>query len=311
MRRMAFEVGNERSRMVTIRSRVTLTCSLCLTFGALMGLASSEDLSQIGPDDTAYWMSLKQKPGNRPGRLAASNQDVATNVRAQQDEGTKIVSVWYDAEYQNGWPVNVSLQMNDNGSPVPCQTYLDGSDVGLNIPSGRGKLIRWNAGADWNGKLTSNMTATVVAVPSEHPSTYASITVMWSEFGGRDLDICGYWTDRSDVKVGWSWGYGSTGAEFESVWEGDNTGSGPEYIHIGVKPGQTLAGGSGNRTYRVHCNYYGSSNGSAKARIKVDCAGKSMSKTISTSNRNGSKATTSDPYVTITFDAAGNLLSVN
>ena len=122
--------------------------------------------------------------------------------------------------------------------------------------------------------------------------------------------MCGYWVDRPDVKVGWSYGTGSTSLTYRSTWRGDNTGSGPEYINIGVVPGETLEGVV-NRRYRVHCNYYGNAGSSSKATISVTCNGVVKQKTISVSNRNGKAANTSDPYVTISFNDAGRLVSIN
>ena len=250
-----------------------------------------------------YWMRSKRGLATRE-----SSQDVASNVKAMQIEGSKQVKITYDANYRNGWPVNVTLSLVDQatGQPVPAN-HVTG-DINK-IPSGPGKCIIWDAGADWNGQWTESMVATVNAVPAEHPSTWAEITISWAAFGGRDLDVCGYWEDMPAVKVGWHWSDGSTAAPFKSTWYGDNTGSGPEHISIGVKPGDILSGVT-NPKYRVHCNYYGENGSPPKATISVSCNGLCMSKTITAATRNGSRAEASDPGVAITFNADGELVSI-
>lgn len=263
----------------------------------------------IKASDTEFWRLSKQGVDlQMPIQKDGSSSDVARNVTAVQESGmmsSKNVIIRYDVAALV--PVNVSVVVKDNDLVVPT-TSISG-DLGLKIPPGRNKKIVWNAGVDYDNVLSSNMVVTVTAIPADNPSTWAVVTIEWASFGGRDLDVCGYWLDRPDVKVGWSYGTGSTLSTYRSTWRGDNTGSGPEYINIGVVPGETLAGVI-RRIYRIHCNYYGSNGSPAKATIHVSCNGIAKSKTISAGTRNHSAATTSDPCVTITFDDAGNLVSV-
>ena len=264
----------------------------------------------IKASDSEFWRLSKQGVDlQRPIAKDDATSDVARNVVAQQESGmmnSKSVIIKYDV--QSFVPVNVSVVVKDNGVVVPATSFT--GDYGLGVLPGMNKRIVWNAGLDYNNVLSSNMVVTVTAIPADNPSTWAMVTISWASFGGRDLDVCGYWLDRPDVKVGYSYGTGSTTSAYQSTWRGDNTGSGPEYINIGVAPGETLAGVT-RRTYRIHCNYYGAAGSSAKATISVSCNGTTMSKTITTANRNGSAANTSDPYVTINFDSIGNLTSVN
>lgn len=257
--------------------------------------------------DREYWMRSKRRA--RSNSAEESSQDVAVNVRAQQIEGTKKVRITYDANYRNGWPVNVTLSLVDNatGRPVPAN-HVTG-DIGK-IPSGPGKCIIWDAGADWDGQYTESMVATVNAVPAEHPSSWAEIIISWSAFGGRDLDVCGYWEDMPAVKVGWHWSEGSTSSAYKSVWYGDNTGPGPEHISIAVRPEDILSGVT-NPKYHVHCNYYGEDGSPAQATIIVTCNGVTKSKTISAATRNRTKAEPTDPGVVITFNNMGELVSID
>lgn len=271
---------------------------------------------RIGPTNAEFWKACKTGAVvNLLPKAGESTGDVATNVKALQDNkrssGRDLVYVTYDAETE-GSPVNVSMTVVDynTGEAIDAHTFLSGSDIGLRVPEGKGKLIIWDVGTDYKQKYSEKMKVNVVAVPADNPETWAIVTISWAAFGGRDLDVCGYWVDRPDVKVGWSYSTGSTDSAYRSTWRGDNTGSGPEYINIGVVPGEMLDGVV-DRRYRVHCNYYGSAGNACKATITVTCGGISKSKTITVSNRNGNKALTSDPCVTISFSDNGELLSVN
>lgn len=267
----------------------------------------------VAESDSAFWAASKN--GRNMMQLKAKadvENDIASNVRAEQGDDalscSKKVYIRYDAVSASGtFPVNVDVVVKDKGVVVPATSFS--GDYGQRIPQGRNKLIIWDAGVDYDNKRSSDMTVDVTAVPADNPSTWAVVTISWASFGGRDLDVCGYWLDRPDVKVGWSYSTGSESSTFRSTWRGDNTGSGPEYINIGVVAGEVLEGVS-RRAYRIHCNYYGAAGSSSKATISVSCNGQSMSKTIGVSNRNRSKALTSDPYVTIYFDESGALTSI-
>jgi len=269
----------------------------------------------IKASDSAFWQACKEnKVMMLQPKSGSSSDDVATNVKAKQANpysgGDDCVSISYDA-ITEGSPVNVSVTAVDyeTGETIPCNTFGSGSDVGLRVPAGRSKFISWDAKADWGRHYSKKVKVNVIAVPADNPETWAVVTIAWASFGGRDLDVCGYWVDRPDVKVGWSYGTGSTDSTYRSTWRGDNTGSGPEYINIGVVPGETLSGVT-DRRYRIHCNYFGSAGSSSKATLSVTSSGITKSKTISVSNRSGSGALTSDPFVTITFDENGQLVSI-
>lgn len=272
---------------------------------------------EITASDTEFWrLSKTGRELFAPiAKDAAGGEDVATNVRAVQGDrnvdGRELVYINYDA-VTKGSPVNVSVTARDDsaGIPIDVITFMPGSDVGLRVPAGKNKLIRWDVGTDYKNHYSEKIKVNVIAIVADNPETWATVTISWAAFGGTDLDVCGYWLDRPDVKVGWSYGTGSTSSTYRSTWRGDNTGSGPEYINIGVVPGETLEGVV-NRKYRVHCNYYGSAGSSSKATISASCNGVTKSKTISVSNRHGSKAKTSDPCVTISFSDTGALLSVD
>ncbi len=135
----------------------------------------------------------------------------------------------------------------------------------------------------------------------------ASITISWS---GIDLDCCAYWSDNSAYKVGWSYSSGSLGnPDYRAWWTGDNTDAGPEKIALLVSPTRRCPAESSPYQFKVHLNYYGTGGGSAT--VSVTFGDVTLSTTITPATNAGDPATTSDPYVTITFAADGTPTSIN
>ncbi len=142
--------------------------------------------------------------------------------------------------------------------------------------------------------------AAPLAAAASATGTVGMITIEWAEWGGRDIDVCGYWLDRPDVKVGWSWGSGSLISEFRSWWYGDNTGPGPEYIQVELDP-MLILQGVYTKQYRVHCNHYGASGTPPQVRVSASWQGKTVVRQFTPSTRTGTKANTTDPFVTFDF----------
>lgn len=256
--------------------------------------------------------TLSYETGDRPQQkkalLGASSGFRVENVHAEQEHGTKFVKITYDLISSGGnSQFKVSLGLTANGSAVSAATCS--GDIGRGVTPGLGKCIVWDAGRDWPNKYSDKFKAQITAEETDIPASWATITVSWGAYGGRDLDICGYWLDQPSVKVGWSYGSGSTSSTWRSRWEGDNTGSGPEYIHVGVNEND-IADGVANRRYRIHFNYYGSVGSSAQATVYVTANGITKSASSSTGVHTSTKAYTSDPYLTITFDSHGSPISI-
>ena len=139
---------------------------------------------------------------------------------------------------------------------------------------------------------------------------WAEIEISWGS-GGKDLDICGYWTSRPDATVGWAQSGSSykTG-KYQSIWSsGDNTSvNGRERIYVRVVPWDTSP-----RTYKVHFNYFGAddSHTATTCTVKVKKDGVELVKSNQPCSRNsGKKAEKSDPSCTITFSENGTPLSI-
>lgn len=240
----------------------------------------------------------------------AISSPVIKNIRCLQRSDSFLVDVFYDliSEYN----CTVSCSFYNDGTPISSATFdtTGVCDLGFSVSPGVGKHFVWDAGKDWKGQKSDRLKVSISATENSIPASWARITISWDSYGGRDLDICGYWEGTSGREVGWSWGSGSTDSAYKARWDGDNTGSGPEYIHIAVQPNDILQSVTTFK-YKVHCNYFGSAGSSSKAKISVLCDGITKSKVISVSNRNGNKATKNDPCVTILFDSNGHLIAIN
>lgn len=82
---------------------------------------------------------------------------VVTNVTGTQRPGSKLVDISYDVTADTP-TISVALRISSDGGTtynVPVTT-LSGA-VGANVPVGTGKVITWNAGADWLGNYSSAM----------------------------------------------------------------------------------------------------------------------------------------------------------
>lgn len=136
---------------------------------------------------------------------------------------------------------------------------------------------------------------------------YALIYIEWGS-GNRDLDICGYWTATSGNKVGWSYNSSFNNPPYIVEWSsGDYTGwGGMERLALRLSPWSTSP-----RTFRVHFNYFGETEESPVCTVTARKGAVTITKSNQRCGTNsGSRATTSDPYCTITFDEHGTPLSI-
>jgi len=82
--------------------------------------------------------------------LAEAANPVVSNISAAQRAGTQLVDITYDVTADSP-AVRVTLAISSDGGTtfsVPAST-MSGA-VGYGVATGTGKLITWNAGADWS-----------------------------------------------------------------------------------------------------------------------------------------------------------------
>jgi formylglycine-generating enzyme len=79
---------------------------------------------------------------------------VVSNLTAAQRPGTKLVDITYDVTADTK-TVAVALEISSDGGvtyTVPAKAATGA--LGSNVLIGQGRIITWDAGSDWNGKLT-------------------------------------------------------------------------------------------------------------------------------------------------------------
>ena len=95
--------------------------------------------------------------------LASAAEPLVTDVWAAQQQGTKLVDVWQDVTgVSTAVYVGLQISSNSGSSFVVPATALSG-DLGANVQPGRNKHIVWNAGTDWNNRLSTTMRFLVTA----------------------------------------------------------------------------------------------------------------------------------------------------
>lgn len=141
-----------------------------------------------------------------------------------------------------------------------------------------------------------------------YKSKIATIYVYWGP-NDKDLDLCAYWLGYPEGKVGWDWTRRVSHEEYRLTWYGDNTGyGGNEKLLPAIVPW----GASVNHVLRVHFNWYIThGSGTCSVRITSSDGHSIIEKTgITCGQRHGQKADVQDPYIDVTFDSKGNVVSV-
>ena len=98
--------------------------------------------------------------------MARGGVPVVSNVRAAQRANTKLVDITYDLADEDGTSYHMVVEVRSNGTPIRA-TALTG-DVGETLVApGAGKHIVWDAGVDWNGFYSEEMSVIVTAEEEE------------------------------------------------------------------------------------------------------------------------------------------------
>jgi len=113
--------------------------------------------------------------------MSAWAEPIVSNVVAGQCAETKLVDITYDLTDAENATLAVTIKISkDAGTTwdVPC-TSVSGNGIGTAVTPGTGKLIVWDAGADWNGQWSDQMQVEITAV--------AGATLISSEYLVVDL----------------------------------------------------------------------------------------------------------------------------
>ncbi len=89
---------------------------------------------------------------------------VVSNIVATQRVGTKLVDVTYDVAGAGMSAVAVSLEISSDGGAtfaVPATTVTGA--IGAGVAVGTGKVLTWNAGADWAGQYSAQVRFRITA----------------------------------------------------------------------------------------------------------------------------------------------------
>ncbi|MFA6322491.1 MAG: hypothetical protein WCX71_03350, partial [Candidatus Buchananbacteria bacterium] len=127
--------------------------------------------SQLGNITSTVYVRLRANDGIGSGSYATSTSffvDYATstvsNVVASQILGTTTVQILYDLFDDTPDNITVELQVSgDGGSTWTVPATSVSGDVGTSVTSGNGKIIYWQAGADYANQNKSNMQVRVRA----------------------------------------------------------------------------------------------------------------------------------------------------
>ncbi len=132
------------------------------------------------------------------GSVAHATTPVVTKVRVTQRPGTKFVDIHYDVTGATNDRVQVSVAVSTNGGlnySLPA-TSFSGAGYGNGVVPGSNQHIVWDAGADWNGNHSANVSFRVTASDNSAPSAMAFIPAGWFQMGDT----------FNDFPVQWNWG---------------------------------------------------------------------------------------------------------
>ena len=132
---------------------------------------------------------------------------------------------------------------------------------------------------------------------------------------GKDLDICAYWEAAPDMKAGWSWGSGGwislDGVTYTLEYSGDiRDVDASEWVKI-----KKSVWSKGSNSFRVYLNFFGYNASLYPASTCTVIAAQENGPTkmlvANCGTRTSKRAEPSqDPFVTVTFDATGKLVSL-
>lgn len=136
-----------------------------------------------------------------PALSQAASPEVS-NIRATQRAGTKLVDIYYDVTDPENDPLTVAIQIYDGSTAIP--TYTVSGHVGSGVTAGANKHIVWNAGQDWNRRLSTQGKARILVDDLSVTSPVATMAFVPGGFGkptGSSYEIytSGFYMDKLEV----------------------------------------------------------------------------------------------------------------
>lgn len=128
---------------------------------------------------------------------------VVENVRAEQRSGTELVDIYYNVSDADGDQQTVSVQVKVAGSPISASSFSSGTPngYGSNVTPGNNRHIVWNAGADWDGQFSDQVTFVVTADDGTAPPVPNDMVYVaaGTAAGGTPTISEGYYIDKYEV----------------------------------------------------------------------------------------------------------------
>ena len=170
-----------------------------------------------------------------------------------------------------------------------------------------GEILRGKPGLPLYGKNGTILYRTAISMT-------CNIVISWT--GGKDVDICAFYTHFSSATMGYSHGNSiNDGNGFTASWGGDNTSGGPETVSLAYSGSNGLKG----KSFEIHANWFsvgtdGQGNeqtGGGPATVTAtDAKGTTKSYTIMPATSKGRAATAADPGVRINFNNDGTIKEI-
>jgi len=78
-----------------------------------------------------------------------------------QRVGTELVDIWYDVSDADGDELDVSVEVKVSGRVIPASSFS--GDIGSGVMPGNNRHIVWDAGADWDGRVSDQVSFVITA----------------------------------------------------------------------------------------------------------------------------------------------------
>jgi len=128
----------------------------------LSGSASSALALNVGANTVDVRVTAQDGVTQKTYTVTVTRANPIQNLVVAQRAGTRLVDLSYDLNVAA--PVKITVEISsDGGQTYFVPAYALTGDVGLNMISGNGKKITWDAGADWPGNLSDQMRFRIVA----------------------------------------------------------------------------------------------------------------------------------------------------